>query len=66
VFEVKELSEDADFCRQPLQVSARTVGAHIWVIAGSSSKSYAKRRRKDKRGFRRVRKLSLVGAGGQT
>lgn len=29
IFEVKELSEDADFCKEPLQVSSRTVGAHI-------------------------------------
>jgi hypothetical protein len=29
VFEVKELSEDANFHKQPFQVSTRTVGAHI-------------------------------------
>lgn len=28
VFEIKELSEDADFSKQPLQASSRTVGEH--------------------------------------
>jgi hypothetical protein len=38
IFEVKELSEDANFCKLPFQVSSRTIGEHIRSKIGKARK----------------------------
>jgi hypothetical protein len=44
IFEVKELSEDANFQKQPLQISSRTVGEHIRSKIGQSPQADSVRR----------------------